>query len=279
MINHLNTFEFSVPVVDGFGRIIKRRKNKAQYFCQDLGGVTLEMIYIPKGQFLMGSVEGDKDEKPQHLVSIPSFFIGKYLITQAQWEVVANWPKIDIDLEAEGSFFKGDDLPVEQVSWYDAIEFCKRLSQKTSYSYRLPSEAEWEYAARAGTTTPFSYGETITARLANFDGNSPYGSARKSIYRTTTTKVGSLANPNFFGLYDIHGNVWEWCQDAWHDNYDGAPIDEKPWDKGEKPTLKVLRGGSWDYSGYGCRSAFRDRATAHIRSPFNGLRVVLDLNL
>ncbi|KAF0236227.1 MAG: sulfatase-modifying factor protein, partial [bacterium] len=255
----------------------KRRKNKAKYFCQDLDGVLLEMVYIPKGEFLMGSDEGDKDEKPQHLVSIPSFFIGKYLITQAQWQVVANWPKVSQDLDPQNAFFKGDLLPIEQVSWHDAIEFCQRLSQKTGHYYRLPSEAEWEYAARAGTTTPFSFGQTVTARLANFDGSSPYGLARKSIYRTSTTEVGSLANPNLFGLYDMHGNVWEWCQDIWHDNYDGAPTDEQPWDTGEKPTLKVLRGGSWDYSGYGCRSAFRDRATAHIRSPFNGLRVVLNI--
>lgn len=275
MIISLNTFEFSVPIVDDLGRIVKRRKGKAQYFCQDLEGIALEMVYIPQGKYLMGSVEGDKDEKPQHLVSIPSFFIGKYLITQAQWQAVANLPKINQDLDPQISFFKGDDLPVEQVSWDDAIEFCERLSQKTKKDYRLPSEAEWEYAARAGTTTAFSYGEAITSKLANFDGSSPYGSARKSVYRTTTTKVGSLANPNMFGLYDMHGNVWEWCKDAWHDTYDGAPTTGESWDKGEKPTLKVLRGGSWDYSAYGCRSAFRDRATAHIRSPFNGLRVVL----
>jgi len=278
MINPLDTFEFSVPIVDELGRITKRCKKRAQYFCQDLDGILLEMVYIPAGEFLMGSAEGDKDEKPQHLVSIPSFFIGKYLITQAQWQVVANWPKINQDLDPEIAFFKGDSLPVEQVSWNDAIEFCQRLSKKTGYQYRLPSESEWEYACRAGTTTPFSFGETVTARLVNFDGNSPYGLARKSTYRIATTKVGSLANPNQFGLYDMHGNIWEWCQDAWHDNYDGAPIDGTSWDHGNNPTLKVLRGGSWDYSGYGCRSAFRDRATAHIRSPFNGLRVVLNIN-
>jgi formylglycine-generating enzyme required for sulfatase activity len=279
MINPLDTFEFSVPIVDDLGRITKRRKHKAQYICQDLEGTPLEMVYLPKGEFLMGSVEGDNDEKPQHLVSIPEFFMGKYLITQAQWQIVASWPKINQDLEPQGSFFNGDDLPAEQVSWYDAVEFCERLSKYTNRHYRLPSEAEWEYACRATTTTAFCYGEAITSRLANFDGSSPYGSARKSIYRTTTSKVGSLANPNFFGLYDMHGNVWEWCQDTWHDNYINAPNNEKPWEEGEKPTLKVLRGGSWDYSAYGCRSAFRDRATAHIRSPFNGLRVVLDIKV
>jgi len=277
MLNSLSKFEFSVPIVDDFGRVIKRRKKTANCYIQDLDGVALEMVYIPTGKFLMGSVEGDQDEKPQHLVNVPEFFIGKYLVTQAQWRVVANWPKINQDLPAEISMFQGDDLPVEQVSWYDATEFCARLSAKTGHYYRLPSEAEWEYAARATTTSPFAYGTTVTTRLVNYDGQAPYGQARKTIYRNTTTAVGSLANANLFGLYDMHGNVWEWCQDVWHDNYDGAPVDGTAWTVGEKPNLRVLRGGSWDYFGYGCRCAFRDRATVHIRSPFNGLRLVMHI--
>jgi formylglycine-generating enzyme required for sulfatase activity len=265
-------------MVDQFGCITKRYKKKARFFFQELDTIALEMVYIPEGSFLMGSTEGDNDEKPQHLVSVKSFFIGKYPITQSQWKKVASLPKINLDLDPEIAFFSGDDLPIEQVSWLDAVEFCKRLSAKTGYNYRLPTEAEWEYAARAGSTTAFAYGDTVTSRLVNYDGSSPYGLAKKTIYRHSTTKVGSLANPNSFGLYDMHGNVWEWCQDVWHDNYVGAPTDGSAWEIGEKPKLRVLRGGSWDYVAYGCRSAFRDRATDHIKSPFNGLRVVLSIN-
>ncbi len=278
MLNSLNTFEFLFPMVDQFGCITKRYKKKARFFFQELDTIALEMVYIPEGSFLMGSTEGDNDEKPQHLVSVKSFFIGKYPITQSQWKKVASLPKINLDLDPEIAFFSGDDLPIEQVSWLDAVEFCKRLSAKTGYNYRLPTEAEWEYAARAGSTTAFAYGDTVTSRLVNYDGSSPYGLAKKTIYRHSTTKVGSLANPNSFGLYDMHGNVWEWCQDVWHDNYVGAPTDGSAWEIGEKPKLRVLRGGSWDYVAYGCRSAFRDRATDHIKSPFNGLRVVLSIN-
>ncbi len=129
-----------------------------------------------------------------------------------------------------------------------------KLSEKTGKTYRLPSEAEWEYACRAGTTTPFYFGETITPDLVNYDGNYPYGAAPKGLYRKQTTDVGSFP-PNPFGLYDMHGNVWEWCSDRWHDNYNGAPTDGSSWETG-RDNNRVQRGGSWNSNAVVCRCAF-----------------------
>lgn len=141
------------------------------------------------------------------------------------------------ELDADPSNFKGDKRPVEQVSWYDAVEFCDRLTAHTKRAYSLPSEAEWEYACRAGTRTPFHFGETITTDLANYRGtdneeykwSGSYGPGPKGIYREQITEVGSFGVANAFGLYDMHGNVWEWCLDDWHDNYEGAPTDGSAW--------------------------------------------------
>jgi formylglycine-generating enzyme required for sulfatase activity len=182
--------------------------------------------------------------------------MGKYPVTQAQWFAVANLPKIERNLNPNPAYFKGLNRPVESVSWYDAVEFCRRLSQATGKDYRLPSEAEWEYACRAATMTPFYCGETITTDLANYDGNYTYGAGVKGEYRQTTTDVGSFpANP--FGLYDMCGNVWEWCADAWHKNYDGAPTDGSAWLEGGDGSYSLLRGGSWCEFPLLCRSAFR----------------------
>jgi formylglycine-generating enzyme required for sulfatase activity len=158
-----------------------------------------------------------RKEKPQHQVTVQPFSMGKFQVTQVQWKAVATLTKVNRDLKPEPSKFKGDNRPVEQVSWYDAIEFCDRLSRKTGKPYRLPSEAEWEYACRAGTTTPFHFGETITSELANYNANYTYGAGVKGIYREQTTPVGSFGVANSFGLYDMHGQVWEWCADHWHD--------------------------------------------------------------
>ncbi|MGL4501365.1 MAG: formylglycine-generating enzyme family protein, partial [Planktothrix sp.] len=149
-------------------------------------------------------------------VNIPQFFLGKYAITQAQWKVVAGYETIERKLKPEPSHFKGDNRPVEQVNWDDAREFCNRLSVKTGRTYRLPTEVEWEYACRAGTETPFHFGETISDELANYNATEIYGRGIKGKFRQETTDVGSFP-PNNFGLYDMHGNVWEWCEDDWHD--------------------------------------------------------------
>ena len=145
---------------------------------------------------------------------------------------------------------------METVSWNNATEFCQKLSRITGKQYSLPSESQWEYACRAGTTTPFYFGETITPELVNYSGNYPYANAPKGKYGGETTDVGSFP-PNAFGLYDIHGNVWEWCLDACHDNYNGAPTDGSAWETGGDSSRRVCRGGSWDFYPRRCRSANR----------------------
>ncbi|MEO0827442.1 MAG: SUMF1/EgtB/PvdO family nonheme iron enzyme [Cyanobacteria bacterium J06635_15] len=224
----------------------QREQQSADYRHEDLGqGITLELVMIPGGSFMMGSPDGqgDDDERPQHKVTIKPFLMGKYPVTQAQWKAVAALPKIERDLKAEPPSFKGNDRPVEKVSWDDAMEFCERLSKQTGREYRLPSEAEWEYACRAGTTTPFYFGESLTSEQANFRGGQ-------------TTDVGSYP-ANDFGLHDMHGNVWEWCLDHWHDNYEGVPTEGSAWTEGGDSSRRLLRGGSWSYFPDYCRSADR----------------------
>jgi formylglycine-generating enzyme required for sulfatase activity len=246
--------QIEVVTVNKFGKIIQRQPRIARYFIENLGnGVTLEMAAIPGGSFMMGSPENEErrydNESPQHQVTVPSFFMGKYPVTQAQYQAI---------MGTNPSYFKGSNRPVECVSWDNAVAFCEKLSQITGKTYRLPSEAEWEYACRAGTTTPFHFGETITTDLANYNGNYTYGQEPKGVYRRETTEVGSFGVANNFGLYDMHGNVWEWCQDNWHSNYEGAPIDGSAWLGIEKNTnTRLLRGGSWVNDPDYCRSAFR----------------------
>jgi formylglycine-generating enzyme required for sulfatase activity/uncharacterized caspase-like protein len=253
---------------------------QAEFFTENLGNdALLEMVAIPGGQFLMGSPENEPErlasESPQHTVTIQPFHMGKFPVTQAQWQAVAALPKVKIDLNPEPSYFKGANRPVEQVSWDHAIEFCVRLSRfvegrlanKTGKPYRLPSEAEWEYACRAGTTTPFHFGETITTDLANYDGNYIYGSGSKGEYRGQTTEVGKFP-ANAFGLYDMHGNIWEWCQDAWHESYERAPADGTAWMSKNDNDYRLLRGGSWLNVPRYCRSAYRSRHE-HLRG-FSG---------
>jgi formylglycine-generating enzyme required for sulfatase activity len=264
------TFEFEVVTLEVqtsglFGRnteLVKRsRRAKAEYFREALGNnVFLDMVSIPGGSFQMGAAKDEEgassDEYPQHSVTIAPFYMGKFAITQAQWKAIAALPKINHDLNLDPANFKGANRPVEQISWFEAVEFCDRLTQQTGKPYRLPSEAEWEYACRAGTTTPFHFGETISTDLANYDGNRIYGSGRKGQYRQQTTDVGSFS-PNAFGLYDMHGNVWEWCGDRWHDKYDRAPSDGSVWEAGDSES-RLLRGGSWNYNPVYCRSADRN---------------------
>ena len=273
----LLSFNFEVVGVNEKGEQIKKSK-QSQYFREDLGnGITLEMVAIPRGTFLMGTEdeeierlvkkfdwEGFRWERPQHQVTVPPFFIGKYPITQAQWRAIAATAKIDIDLETNPYKFKGDKLPIENINWYQATEFCKRLSRETKLEYRLPSEAEWEYACRAETTTAFHFGETITRELANYDASKTYAE---------TTPVGQFS-PNAFGLYDMHGNVWEWCADTWHNNYAGAPTDGSAWIEKGNDNRSARRGGSWYSYPYRCRSAHR---SIEDRDSFNsslGFRVV-----
>ena len=303
----LRGYKFDVVTVNSSGTVTKRRKGKARYYVEHIGGVALEMVEISGGTFLMGSTDAEADqvkreyeqngydaegaskafrrEVPQHTVRVPAFYMGKFEVTQAQWRAVSRLPKVNKDLASDPSSFNykgyilpasfiGDSLPVQQVSWEDAIEFCERLSLATGRTYRLPTEAEWEYAARGGTTTPFYFGVTITPELVNYDGNKPYGSAPKGISRETTTTVGSLGYPNTFGLYDMHGNVWEWCMDYWHESYNGAPTDGSSWDTAVDTLRRVIRGSSYNHDGNHNRAAMRLGPPATAASPSLGFRVV-----
>jgi formylglycine-generating enzyme required for sulfatase activity len=277
------TFSFDVVTVNKKGRIIKRESREAKYFTEKLpNDIILEMVAIPGGVFTMGSPKTEEgsseDERPQHQVTVPPFFMGKYTITQAQWRAVASLNKVNRELNPDPSGFNGDDRPVECVSWDDAMEFCARISKYTKKEYRLPSEAEWEYACRAGTKTPFHFGETITTDLVNFNGNHKYGSSsRKGIYREETTPVASFKVANSFGVFDMHGNVWEWCSDTWHDSYQNAPNDTCSWiSKNDNDNqLKLLRGGSWCLGPHYCRSASRGYYDAGHRDHYIGFRVVV----
>ncbi|MDJ0730373.1 MAG: formylglycine-generating enzyme family protein [Crocosphaera sp.] len=294
--------------------IIKRPKQKFRGYRDYIDDVPLELALIPDGTFTMGAPEDEegsrKNERPQHDVTIFSFLMGRYPVTQQQWKAIATRTdlKVKIDLKEDPSHFKdpyeGIDRwlrPVERVNWYEAVEFCQRLSKLTGRDYRLPSEAQWEYACRAGTTTPFHFGDTITTDLANYRGtdnedfkwSGNYGKGPKGEYRKQTTPVGYFEVANAFGLSDMHGNVWEWCLDDWHDDYKGAPNDGSAWidddnsqnvnpeNKGYSSKNKqnkfysVLRGGSWLVSPNNCRSAYRydDDRRDHLGSNL-GFRVV-----
>jgi formylglycine-generating enzyme required for sulfatase activity len=275
-------------VISAVELTLKREQRTAQYYTEVLSiaskakdiniTIPLDMMLIPGGTFRMGSPEEELDrresESPEHLVTVPTFFMGRYPVTQAQYQVM---------MGKNPSHFKGQDRPVETVSWQDATAFCDRLAKQSDRPYRLPTEAEWEYACRAGTTTPFHFGETITTDLANYRGTEDldgewlgsYGRGPKGIYRQKTTPVGSFP-PNAFGLYDMHGNVWEWCQDHWHENYKNAPTDGSAWINSEasKNAGRLLRGGSWIYNPRNCRAASRLNNDAGERYNDSGFRVV-----
>jgi formylglycine-generating enzyme required for sulfatase activity/tRNA A-37 threonylcarbamoyl transferase component Bud32 len=269
----LTEIQFTSVKLNNQGIIIAKPPGSAQVYTEELGnGVDLKMVKIPGGKFMMGSPDGEKDreanESPQHQVTVPEFYLGQTLVTQAQYQtLMGNNPS---------DFKENDKLPIEKVSWLDAVAFCEKLSQKTNRTYRLPSEAEWEYACRAGTNTPYAFGETINPSVVNYDGNFPYGGAGKGEHRQKTTPVGSFP-PNLFGLYDMHGNLWEWCLDEWTDSYNGAPTDGSA--KGDIISRDnnhkvMLRGGSWNFSAQYSRSAYRlsDSASASFGSI--GFRVV-----
>jgi eukaryotic-like serine/threonine-protein kinase len=268
----LSKISFTSVRLDNTGKILERPAGSALVFQEDLGnGISLTMVKIPAGKFMMGQTASEKQELselPQHQGTIPGFFLGQMLVTQSQWQAI---------MGKNPSSFQGDGkLPVEQVSWLDAMDFCQKLSKKTGRTYRLPSEAEWEYACRVNTTTPFAFGETITPAVVNYNGNGTYAKAAKGEYRKKTTVVGSFP-ANLFGLYDMHGNLWEWCLDEWSDNYNNAPdngsakgdITSKASDK-----THALRGGSWFSDPNDCRSAYRDRLNSGDYYPDVGFRVV-----
>lgn len=259
--------------------------------------LTLDLVAIPAGEFLMGSPPDevgrdwyqysfpelkDVDVEMQHRVTVQSFSMSQFPITQAQWRFVAQLPRINRNLAIDPANFKGvgeasrneNRRPVEIVSWNEAMEFCDRLSQHTSKTYRLPSESEWEYACRAGTTEPFHAGDTLSTDLTNYDGTYTYGKGVQGLYRQKTTEVGSFGIVNAFGLSDMHDNVYEWCLDHWHESYQGAPIDGSAWITDGDDRYRVLRGGSWNNGPGYCRSAYRFRYAPTIHYNDVGFRVV-----
>ncbi len=233
------------------------------YYKNSLG---MEFVEIPAGEFMMGSPSNEKDrsreEGPQHKVIITkSFYMASTEVTQKQYRAI---------MGKHSSKFKGKNKPVEQESWNEAVEFCKKLSQRDGVTYRLPTEAEWEYSCRAGTTTPFYTGNTISTEQANYNGNYTYGNGRKGTYRKKTISVGSYP-ANAFGLYDMHGNVWEFCQD-WYGKYSSATATDASGPR--SGSYRVSRGGGWFDDPGGCRSACRAGSTTSYRSSDLGFRLL-----
>ncbi len=275
----LSLFRFKTITVNNKAKVLKTETKQAQYFTENLdNNIALEMVAIPSGTFIMGSSDRKHSnrEKPSHRVKIHNFFMGKYPVTQAQWRVVAHLPRVKQDLDTDPSHFQGHNRPVENISWYDAVEFCDRLSKYTGREYRLPSEAEWEYACRAGTTTAFHFGKTLTPDLAI------YGSNRNNWTRIEYSSNNPTSRPkpaNHFGLFDMHGTVWEWCADSWHVNYDNAPTNGSAWIDNNKKMNSfkpqfVVRGGSWGKPLENCSSSYRQSESPEYRSEYNGFRVV-----
>lgn len=268
---------FTVVKVNAQGEVIEQQEQQAEQRLVMLPGeVPLSLVRIPEGTFWMGAQKEEEDafghEYPRHQVSVPSFWMGQYPVTQQQWQAIEGLSKVDMYLDPDCSKFQGEELPVEQVSWYQAVEFCERLSRHSGQDYRLPTEVEWEYACRGDTETLFNCGEMITTDQANYYGNCTYGKYPKGQDRGKTTTVDSFA-ANAFGLFDMHGNVWEWCLDHFED-YKNAPIDGTAWLDKNDNYIRVQRGGSWDGDPRSCRSASRGWNEPNDQGDNVGFRVV-----
>jgi formylglycine-generating enzyme required for sulfatase activity len=279
----------NIITVNASGQEVSRTSSTIQYFTEALnlpnGAVPMEMALIPKGKFTMGSPSSEKDredrESPQHEVNFPQdFYMGRYTITQAQWLAVMGKFTDEFNKKADTKF-KGDNRPMIYVNWYDAREFCKKLTSTSNRgTYRLPTEAEWEYACRAGTTTPFHFGETITPSLVNYYGNA---NATKGEYREQTVDVNNFT-PNAWGLHQMHGNVWEWCLDEYVEyskkssnlkNNGSEPYGDMTANENDN-RFYALRGGCWGNLAIVCRSAGRFYYVAQLQGGSYGLRVVFN---
>ncbi|MGF1582989.1 MAG: formylglycine-generating enzyme family protein [Gemmataceae bacterium] len=228
--------------------------------------IGMEFVWIPPGKFLMGSPEDETergDNETQHEVTLTKgFWLQRTAVTQSQWEQV---------MGDNPSEFQDPELPVELVSWFDCEEFCQKLSERTSRKTVLPSEAQLEYACRAGTTTPFWFGTTISTKQVNYEGDESENGADEEESKGPTVHVRSF-RPNGWGLYQMHGNVWEWCQ-TWHENYTQEPrVDPVGPTKGD---FRIYRGGSWAYNAASCRSGYREGCDPDLSNDDLGLRCVL----
>jgi formylglycine-generating enzyme required for sulfatase activity len=247
------------------------------------GGVTLELAFIPAGEFMMGArtspaevvrrsgfpadIKGFQREHPRHRVRISRpFFLGTYEVTQAQYEQIVG---------SDPSWFNGTDLPVERVSWEEAVAFCRIASERSGRNVRLPSEAEWEYACRAGTTTSFHFGDAITTDQVNYDGRIPYAGSPKEKWREKTMAVGSVP-PNPWGLHHMHGNVYEWCADWLDEGYYARSPGVDPLGP-ESGKYRVARGGAWRWCGSFCRSAARGGNLPEVQTSVIGFRVAVSV--
>ncbi len=267
----LDEFSFQYVRLDRSGRVIELKDGRGALWNEKLaGGQSLQVVALPGGFFSMGSMSGQGyiDETPRHGVQVAPFFLGRQLVTQAQWQAVMK--------KAPRSRFSGENLPVENISWSEALEFCKKLSKQSRHAYRLPSEAEWEYACRAGTSTAFSTGETINTDFANYCGEHIYLGESRGLYRHCTTPAEQLL-PNPYGLLEMHGNLWEFCADRWHADYNGAPLDSRPWESSGEKGCRVARGGSWHEPPGNCRCSTRLRVAEKEGDDIYGFRVAMSL--
>lgn len=268
--------QFVTVTLDEHGKLVSSQVKTADYITEDLGdGVKLDLVKIPSGEFMMGSPdsggEGKTHEGPQHKVNVPEFYLGKYEVTIQQWVALMGDIPDGLD-RVRGKVMESNLQPVVWITWHEAVAFCRRLQNKSGKAYRLPTEAEWEYAARAGTTTPFAFGTTITPSFAVY--NTRYKGG-EIFDKSKSAQVGSLGVANAFGLFDMHGNVGEWCQDVWHANYSGAPDDGTAWSRGDAYEERVIRGGSWVEELSACRSTARRGWLGGVHLPFIGFRVAL----
>jgi formylglycine-generating enzyme required for sulfatase activity len=290
---------------DGTRRKGSSEKGQVNHYLEKVNSVAFDMIEIPARRFTMGLPASERNElinnckkycsgencktceemarseTPQHEVKVEKFYMSRTEVTQAQWNAIRELDKKALlenpSLSRSDPTYDGD-RPVERVSWVEAKEFCRLLSQKTGRTYRLPTEAEWEYSCRAGTQTPFAFGNTIYGEYFNYDGHKPYGKPAPApgIYKTTVwVTLDRLALANAFGLSHLHGNVAEWCEDSWHANYEGAPSNSSAWlVQGNK--LRIARGGSWIDPAYACRCSARQKFVENAKEPYLGFRIVME---
>lgn len=290
---------FMTGTLDQNGRALRRASGRSLVRIESLSAsVKLLMVEIPAGRLSMGITETQarslsiehrrhrataaeteellQREMPQHQVQLEGFLIGRTEVTQAQWAVVASWEQVARKLREHPSEIRGAQLPVTNVSWREVDEFCRRLSAKTKQVYRLPSEAEWEYACRAETLGPFNVGPTITPQVANYLSRFPFGRVNPEPESGRPIVVGQLRMANAFGLYDMHGNVWEWCADPWHPDYSGAPSDGRIWIDGGDDRRRPVRGGGWNDIAFLARSSVRAPQPIDSASPWIGFRVIME---